>query len=735
MTDRLAASVQYLKGVGPARASALATVGVRSIEDLLLYAPHRYVDRRHCRPIGRLQEGETVTVLATVAAAGVTGGRRRRLVAQLADESGRIEAVWFRGIPYVKGALSRGDLVVASGKVSAWRGRRQMVHPEFEVLASAGENAGPGERPDDGEPMPAEALLGEALHAGGLIPIYPCTAELRAVGLASRGLRRIVRNALNALDATRDLIDPLPEALRRRHGLTGLAESLEGLHFPEESARAEQARRRLAYEEFFYLELVLALRNRQIARRPGRPLKTWGALVRGYLEGLGFTPTGAQQRALAEIFEELARPHPMHRLLQGDVGSGKTMVAICVLLAAVENGLQGALMAPTEILAEQHAALLRRSLEPLGVPVYYLAARLAPAERRRVVQGLAGGEPAVAVGTHALISRDVDFGRLGAVVVDEQHRFGVLQRGALQAKGTDPHVLVMTATPIPRTLAMTLYGDLEVTVLDELPPGREPGETVRLPLERRDRVIERVRGLLAEGRQAYWVFPLVEESEKSDLRAATAAFEQLRTGPLAGHTVGLVHGRMPARERDRVMDAFRRGEIALLVATTVIEVGVDVPNASLMLVEHAERFGLSQLHQLRARVGRGPTRSTCVLLHGEDLTEEAERRLQALCETTDGFRIAEVDLDIRGPGEFFGTRQHGLPELRIAHLVLDRPLLACARTDAFALVRTGRLPAREGPPGPDEAIETPSLSVDWTRRWQQTIQRRMGTRLALGEIA
>ncbi|MFO7768093.1 MAG: ATP-dependent DNA helicase RecG [bacterium] len=711
MNERLAAPVQYLKGVGPSRARALAGAGVRSVEDLFLYAPRRYVDRRLCLPIRDLEEGEQASVLAEVAAAGVARGRRPRFVAKFTDGTGLLEGVWFRGVGYVKDALKAGDLVALSGKVGSYRGALQMAHPEFEVLGSSAD----ADEPAD--------LLDEAVHTGGLIPIYPLTAGLRAVGLASRGLRRIIRGALDAFrEEAGPLPDDLPEAIRERRGLLDRDSALEQIHFPSDPESAEAARRRLAYEEFFLMELLLAERSRSVQRRPGRSFETRGPLVGAYLQGLGFRPTGAQQRALTEVFEDMARPHPMNRLLQGDVGSGKTMVAACVLLTAVENDTQAALMAPTEILAEQHASRLKTEFGRLDTEVVFLTSRLGARERREAVARLDSGSPVVAVGTHALIQEDVDFSNLGAVVVDEQHRFGVLQRGALQAKGTDPDVLVMTATPIPRTLAMTLYGDLETTIIDEMPPGREPVKTVRIPLSRRDKVVERVREVLEEGRQAYWVFPLVEESEKSDLRAAAESFEQLASGPLEGRRLGLLHGRMPPEEKDRVMDGFRSGEIELLVSTTVIEVGVDVPNASLILIEHAERFGLSQLHQLRGRVGRGGGEAACVLLAPEELTEEGERRLQAMEETTDGFKIAEADLQIRGPGEFFGTRQSGLPDLRIASLVGDQALLAQARSDAFAALGVGE--GRE-----------PAVGGETLARWKEALDRRMGTRMALGDIA
>lgn len=712
MSDPLAAPVQFVKGVGPARAKALEGAGIKSVEDLILYAPRRYIDRRHCTPVSDLVEGMQVTILAEVLAAGATRGRRSRFIARAGDGSGIVDCVWFRGVPYVKTALRTGDLVVFSGKVSAYKGKLQLAHPEFEVAGSADDL-------EDGEDP-----LEDALHAGGLIPIYPLSAELRAVGLASRGLRRIIRNTLDSLDD--QVVDPLPEKQRSQRDLMPLAEALEELHFPSTIETAERARIRLAYEEFFFMELLLAERSRNVQLREGNAFRTWGPLVRSYLERLEFTLTGAQQKVLAEIFENMGSRRPMNRLLQGDVGSGKTVIAACVMLTAVENGMQAALMAPTEILSEQHAHRLSQEFAALDVEVYLLTSRLSSSQRREILDQLLSGTPAVVIGTHALIQKDVNFASLGAVVVDEQHRFGVLQRGALLAKGSDPDVLVMTATPIPRTLAMTLYGDLETSIIDEMPPGREPVETHWISLDKRDQVVKRVRRALEDGEQAYWVFPLVEETERTDLRAAVESFEALRSGPLKDHVLGLIHGRMKSEEKDEVMNRFRSGDISLLISTTVIEVGVDVAGAAMILVEHAERFGLSQLHQLRGRVGRGSGKAVCVLLTGEDITEDAARRLQVMTETNDGFQIAEADLEIRGPGEFFGTRQHGLPDLRIASLVGDQELLVQARTDAFAALGLGDDHDRSG---------IPTVGNDVLGRWREILQRRMDRKISLADIA
>jgi ATP-dependent DNA helicase RecG len=458
------------------------------------------------------------------------------------------------------------------------------------------------------------------------------------------------------------------------------------VHFPDRLDDVEAARRRFAFEDFFVLQVGLTLKRRRQAREHGRPLAPPGVLVTRLLEGLPFALTGAQERVWTEIRSDLARPVPMNRLLQGDVGSGKTIVAVMALLTAVEAGCQAVLMAPTEILAEQHLRTLRGLVEPLGLSVAWLAAGQRPRDRQAALNALRSGAAAIGVGTHALIQEAVELQRLGLAVVDEQHRFGVLQRASLRGKGEHPHVLVMTATPIPRTLALTLYGDLDVSVLDQLPPGRTPIRTDWRSEAARERIYEFVRTELRAGHQVYVVCPLVEETEASDLKAATEMAERLQAGPFRDFRVGLIHGRLPFEVKDTVMRAFKAREVDVLVATTVIEVGIDVPNASVMLVEHAERFGLAQLHQLRGRVGRGAARSFCVLLANEPMSEDAKLRLEAMRRTQDGFRLAEVDLEIRGPGEFFGTRQSGLPEFRTAGLVSHVRQLEEARQDAAQLV-------------------------------------------------
>jgi ATP-dependent DNA helicase RecG len=494
----------------------------------------------------------------------------------------------------------------------------------------------------------------------------------------------VVRAALEAF--LEEVEDPLPEGLRTRAGRMPLADALRQVHFPETLADAERARERLAFDELLLIQIMLARARQQRAAEPGIAFSGGEALTGPLLASLPYALTGAQGRAFAEIVADMRRPHPMNRLLQGDVGSGKTVVALLAALVAVADGYQAAIMAPTEILAEQHLSNLRALAAPLGVSVRLLVGRMPTAERRRASAEVASGAASIAVGTHALLSEDVRFGRLGLVVIDEQHRFGVFQRAGLRDKGVTPDTLVMTATPIPRTLTLTLYGDLEVSVLDELPPGRTPVRTAWRTADRRPAILQFVRDEVGRGRQAYVVYPLVEASEKSDLKAATEAYEALRTGPLSGLRLALLHGQMKGEQKEAAMSAFQRGEADVLVSTTVIEVGVDVPNASVMVVEHAERFGLPQLHQLRGRVGRGAHASTCVLIADPPgdapFSEEARARLEALVRTNDGFEVAEIDLRLRGPGDLFGARQSGLPDLRIAHPVQDARLLNEARQAA-----------------------------------------------------
>jgi ATP-dependent DNA helicase RecG len=657
--------VRRLPGVGDRRAEALERLGVRTVGDLLLHLPARYEDRRTLTPVGALRAGAPATVRGRVVEANLTTTPRRRmkiLEALVADPDGAeglggvLVARWFNQ-PYRAPQLKAGETYLFSGRVTHDRRGLGLVmeNPEFE----------PWEAAD------------AALHTGRLVPVYPTTE-----GLTTRQLRRWVAVALERTEVP----DPLPADLRARLGLPERARALAWAHRPERAEESAAGTRRLAFEEFFALQLGLALKQRREEQRRTRVRLAAepGPLERALRASLPFALTDAQERVLGEVFADLARPVPMHRLLQGDVGCGKTAVALLALVRAVDNGYQGAIMAPTEVLADQHDRKIRQLLDDLDIGVDLLVG--GRKGRGAALERIASGETGIVVGTQALIQKRVAFHRLGLAVIDEQHRFGVRQRARLGQKGEAPHVLIMTATPIPRSLAMTAYGDLDLSVIDRLPPGRRPVRTRLFSESRREAAYAGVRREVAAGGRAYVVFPLVEASEKLDLAAATEAREALAAGPLAGIPLGLLHGRMSGPEKAAVMADFAAGRVRVLVATTVVEVGVDVPEATLMVVEHAERFGLSQLHQLRGRVGRGAKPGTCLLIASHAVTREGRARLKALVETNDGFRIAERDLEIRGPGELFGERQSGLPALRVADLIRDGRLLGVARQAARELL-------------------------------------------------
>jgi len=659
--------IQYAKGVGPARARLLARLGISTVTDLLYRLPRRLEDRGHLRRIYDLTHGSIETVQGTVGRVQQFRPRRRRAFvitkAAVTDGTGILHAVWYNQ-PYLARQLRQGAQLILHGRVQRQAGEIQMAAPEFELL-------------EDGE---------ETLHVGRIVPVYASTE-----GLSQRALRTIVARALD--EHTPQLAEWLPDEIRRRHELPVLPVALRQAHFPEGFDAHEAARRRLVYEELLLFQMLL-LGRKAVQEAETRIIRYGdpGDLIARFHAGLPYTLTGAQRRVITEITRDLVGPHPMNRLLQGDVGSGKTVVAASALLRCVGGGAQGALMAPTEILAGQHYLTLRALLEPLGVGVTLLIGGLSRAARQEALERVRDGRADIVVGTHALIEEDVEFHRLGLVVVDEQHRFGVMQRAALRLKGARPDVLVMTATPIPRTLALTLYGDLDVSTLDELPPGRPPIKTYHRPSARRRQVYEFVRAQVDEGRQAYVVCPLIEESDKLAAEAATDLAARLREGPLRGLRVDVLHGRMKVDDRDRVMRALRAGVIDVLVATTVIEVGIDVPNATVMVIEDADRFGLSQLHQLRGRVGRGAQQSYAILI-ADPKTDEARARLDVMVETGDGFRIAQRDLEIRGVGELVGDRgqtglrQHGLSDLRVADLIRDQAWLERARQDAAVVLR------------------------------------------------
>ena len=673
----LTTEVRMLKGVGPQRAELLTKRGILTFEDLLGYLPFRYEDRIHFSTIREIQPGGTYTIRARVSSGSAVqplrgfhkGDAVYHLLVQ--DETGSLPCKFFHG-GYLEGRLKPGQLVILHGKAEIDRlrpARIEMVNPQMELLSGEG---------------------GDSTEVGRIVPIY------EAIGtFGSRGIRRAMYMALQQLGA--DFPDPLPAALRERLGYPARREAFLGAHFPAAGESLEAlnafrapAQQRLIFDEFFLYQLSLALDRRATRREIAIAFAVREERVREALKRiLPFKPTGAQKRVLAEIAADLEKSAPMNRLLQGDVGSGKTIVALEAAVIAIENGSQAALMAPTEILAVQHFLSARRILARAGYHVELLISGLKPREKATARERIRTGEAQLVIGTHALIEEGVEFARLGLVCIDEQHRFGVLQRKRLMDKaaqhGHAPHVLVLTATPIPRTLSLTLYGDLDVSLLDELPPGRTPIETRVSSPQNLPGVWEFLRGEIALGHQAYVVYPVIEES-KLELKAAMAEYERLSKEVFPQLRLGLLHGRLGSEEKDEVMQRFRANEVQILVATTVVEVGVDVPNATVMVVEHAERFGLAQLHQLRGRIGRGGEKSYCLLIAPPRMTDEARLRLETMVRTTNGFEIAETDLQLRGPGEFFGTRQHGDLGFHIANPLRDRELLELARREALALV-------------------------------------------------
>jgi ATP-dependent DNA helicase RecG len=663
--DVLATPLQYLKGVGPRRAADLARAGLLTVEDLLYRFPIRYEDRSRLQTIASLKPGQPASIAGRVLSCGLRTTRRpgfKIFDAAVDDGTGSIRISWLNQ-PYLRDVFARGQHVVLYGAIEMrGHGGLQLTNPQYEIL-------------DDEE--------GETVHTGRIVPVYEKTGTI-----TPKIQRRLVFDALQRLPA--DLPDPLPESIRARHRFPARAAALLAAHFPPEDAALDAlnrfdttAQRRLIFEEAFLFQMGV-LARRRFAAAEQKPVRVHvdDRIRDSARRVLPFKLTNGQKESLKEIVDDLQRPHPMNRLLQGDVGAGKTIVALLAAIVEMENGLQVAFMAPTEILAEQHFLNISRLLRDSRFRVALLTGATTAAARRRQLAEVASGAIHLVVGTHALVQGDVAFRQLGMVVIDEQHRFGVLQRATLRTKGLHPDVLVMTATPIPRTLALTLYGDLDVSVIRDVPPGRLPVKTIAKPESRRDDVWTVVREQMDAGRQAYVIYPLVDESEKIDVKAATAMADHLAQEVFPAYRVGLLHGRMKADAKERVMAAFAAGDLQMLVTTTVVEVGVDVANASMMVVEHAERFGLSQLHQLRGRVGRSSHQSYCVLLYQSPLSEEARERLKAMTETTDGFAIAERDLLLRGPGDFFGTRQAGVPTFRLIDLIRDRETMELAQREA-----------------------------------------------------
>ena len=657
--DWIGEPLQYMKGVGPKRAKALSRLGLETIGDLIYYFPRRYEDRSCLKPINRIQPGKTETIKGKVLASGVKKLRPRLELLRVAvgDGSGIVYAVWFNQ-SYLRKSFPMGTTLILSGKVERFR-EMQIVNPAYEIFT--------GDEKD-------------LIHTGRLVPIYSLTERL-----TQRNLRSLIKEALD--EYAEQLPDILPETMRKLHSLINLPRALVRIHFPESEGDREAARCRLVFDEFFFLQLGLALSKEKKIRDRGIKHQVPGKLWERLKDILPFELTAAQEKVIEEARTDMEKETPMNRLLQGDVGSGKTIVATFALLTAVEGGFQAALMVPTEILAEQHFLTLQKWFLPLGVRVTLLIGSISPRMREESLKEIASGQADIIVGTHALIQEKIKFSRLSLVIIDEQHRFGVRQRAILKEKGVEtPDALIMTATPIPRTLALTVYGDLDISTLDELPPGRRPVATYWVKEKNRPGAYKFLEEEIKKGRQAYIVYPLIEESEKLEVKAATEMAEHFQRDVFPHLKVGLLHGRMKSQEKEKVMQSFKEGKINLLVSTTVIEVGIDIPNASLMVIEEAGRFGLAQLHQMRGRVGRGDCQSYCLMFAGS-AGEEGRKRLQVMTETSDGFQIAEEDLELRGPGEFFGTRQSGMPELRLGNIVADMKLMESARRQAFSLVK------------------------------------------------
>jgi ATP-dependent DNA helicase RecG len=691
----LATPLTHVKGIGPARAAMLEAKGLVTVDDLLAYVPFRYEDRSNMKPIAQLAPGEMATVICEVRSKKLSGFKRRNLgmfEVRFTDSSRAILLCkWFHG-GYLANVFAEGMKVALFGKVEydSYTAELQMLHPEFEILSGDDE---------DGE---------AALHVGRVVPIYEGTGKV-----TTRILRTFTHRILQSIDG---MEDALPQFLRERLKLPDRWRAIRDIHFPPPdsdlrllNAFRSPAQFRLIFEEFFWLECGVALKRSKARSLPGIAFALNDRVREQIKAMLPFKPTGAQKRVLGEIAKDMAEPHPMNRLLQGDVGSGKTIVAAEAAVIAIENGYQVAVLAPTEILATQHGFYFRQILSKLGYVTVLLTGSFSAREKVQLKKLVAEGLAKVIVGTHAILEKDVEFKQLGLAIVDEQHRFGVLQRLALVQKGITPDVLVMTATPIPRTLAMTMYGDLDVSIIDELPPGRQPIKTRHATGDRIEQIWSFVKREIDLGRQAYVVYPVIEENETQSMKAAQKEHEHLSKEVFPDIAVGLMHGRLGADEKEAVMQRFKEGHTKILVSTTVIEVGVDVPNASVMVIEHAERFGLSQLHQLRGRVGRGAAQSYCILVT-DKMNDTARERIRTLVDSTDGFYIAEMDLKLRGPGEFFGTKQSGLPSLRVANILRDAEILQIARREAVDFVAK--------PPSEDDLRNAVAYIRDhWQRRY------------------
>jgi len=692
--ERLACPVRELKGVGPRVTQLFSKKNVITVEDLLYFLPRKYEDRRSVKTIADTIVGTRETTVGRVVQAKIQQYRTTRIFEVTFDDgSGTLTAKWFKGnFAYLKKTFTKGMQFILTGEVRNYLFGKDMIHPDYEKL-------------DDRD----DALL----HFKRIVPIYSETT-----GLRQKYIRKIMMRAIEGFSSY--MTSPIPAAICRRHGLADIDFSVCNVHFPTPDQDVQvyndlksAAHKRLIFDEFFFFELGMALKKKGYVLDEGIRFDRDGSLVKKFLDTLPFVLTEAQKRVSKEIEEDMAECFPMHRLLQGDVGSGKTVVSMIAMLRACENGCQSVIMAPTEILAAQHYSNIRHWAASLGLSVALLTGSTKAAERARTITSIETGTVHIIVGTHALIQEGVQFKKLGFVVIDEQHRFGVVQRAALRAKGVNPDVLVMTATPIPRTLAMTVYGDLDLSVIDELPPGKKPTTTKVFFEQHRPKVYEIIRQELTLGHQVFIVYPLVEESENLDLKDATTMSRHLQDDIFPEFKVGLIHGKMKSDEKNRIMQDFKKGNLNILVSTTVIEVGIDIPTASLMVIEHAERFGLSQLHQLRGRVGRSDLPSSCVLVTNHIGSADAGRRLRVMEKTNDGFTIAEEDLAIRGPGEFMGIRQSGLPDFRVANIIRDAAILNDARKEAFRLVQGD--PTLEKP-------EHKDLSLVLEKRWKGKLE-------------
>ena len=645
-------SIKYIKGVGQKRAEALSTAGIDTVNDLLHYYPRRYLDRTTVKSIRDVKKGDQATMVGTVEVCGERQARKRKLFqAVLSDGTGMITLVWFNGVKYIKNAIQKGDRLAIHGKVEFYNGF-QIVHPDFDKLDS------------DADPI----------NTGTIIPLYPLSAELKKVRIDHRIFRRIIKNIKDLFSVIQDHFE---ESIINEEKLISLQTALQHIHFPESRENLHAAIYRLKFDEHFFLQLLMALRKNSYEKVGTNALTKSGPQVQQIEDGLGFELTGAQKNVIQEILEDIALPKAMNRLLQGDVGSGKTIVAIIVAATAVVNGVQVAVMAPTEILAHQHYKSFKKLLNKVHISCALLVGRQKAAERKQILTAINGGKIDIVVGTHALIQKDVEFKNLGFVVVDEQHRFGVVQRGKLLQKGLHPHLLAMTATPIPRTMAITYHGDMDLSIIDEMPKNRKPVITKIVKEDRLQNVYNFIREEVEAGRQCMVVYPLVEETEKSDLAAASEGYESLQD-IFKGINIGLIHGRLKKNEKDAIMESYANNELNILVSTTVIEVGIDISNASVMLIEHAERFGLTQLHQLRGRIGRGSAKSYCILVE-RNIRDISRKRLAIMEKINDGFVIADEDLKMRGPGKFFSTEQSGFFKHKIADMVTDGPIIRQAR--------------------------------------------------------